>query len=190
MESPGKTTTAVIAAMTALALGLGAGYLIWGWPTNWYARNIEKLPAGDDGDLIRYGHSLIVDTASHIGKTAPDPQKRLAGNDLACVSCHLNAGLQPFAAPFVSTFATFPMLVDDQVLTLKNRINGCMLRSMNGKALPDDGREMDALIAYMGTSNNTRWPAPRKSDSVIPHDEAGGDGSWGRWGSTISTSGS
>ncbi|MGB6906915.1 MAG: c-type cytochrome [Methyloceanibacter sp.] len=149
MESPGKTTTAVIAAMTALALGLGAGYLIWGWPTNWYARNIEKLPAGDDGDLIRYGHSLIVDTASHIGKTAPDPQKRLAGNDLACVSCHLNAGLQPFAAPFVSTFATFPMLVDDQVLTLKNRINGCMLRSMNGKALPDDGREMDALIAYM-----------------------------------------
>ena len=74
---------------------------------------------------------------------------RYAGNDLACQSCHLNAGLQPFAAPFVSTFATFPMLVDNQVLTLHDRINGCMTRSMNGKALPDESREMEALIAYI-----------------------------------------
>ena len=43
---------------------------------------------------------------------------RYAGNDLACQNCHLKAGLQAFAAPFVSTFATFPMMVDDQVLTL------------------------------------------------------------------------
>jgi thiosulfate dehydrogenase len=74
---------------------------------------------------------------------------RYAGNDLACQSCHLNAGLQPFAAPFVSTFATFPMLVDDQVLTLHDRINGCMTRSMNGKPLPDESKEMEALIAYI-----------------------------------------
>jgi thiosulfate dehydrogenase len=90
-----------------------------------------------------------MDTASQIGKTASDPEKRYAGNDLACVNCHLNAGLRPFAAPFVSTFATFPMLVDDQVLTLQERINGCMQRSMNGKPLPVDGREMEALVAYM-----------------------------------------
>ncbi len=75
-------------------------------------------------------------------RTRPIPPCACGGNDLACQSCHLNAGLQPFAAPFVSTFATFPMLVDDQVLTLKERINGCMTRSMNGKPLPDDGREM------------------------------------------------
>jgi thiosulfate dehydrogenase len=73
---------------------------------------------------------------------------RFAGNDLACQSCHLNAGLQPFAAPFVSTFATFPMMVDDQVLTLTERINGCMTRSMNGKDLPAESREIEALIAY------------------------------------------
>jgi thiosulfate dehydrogenase len=65
------------------------------------------------------------------------------------VNCHLNAGLRPFAAPFVSTFASFPMLVDDQVITLKHRINGCMHRSMNGKELSDDGPEMQALIAYI-----------------------------------------
>jgi thiosulfate dehydrogenase len=54
----------------------------------------------------------------------------------------------PFAAPFVSTFATFPKLVDDQVITLKERINGCMQRSMNGKEL-QDSPEMEALIAYI-----------------------------------------
>ena len=74
---------------------------------------------------------------------------RYAGNDLACQNCHLNAGLQPFAAPFVSTFATFPMFVDDQVLTLTQALNGCMRRSLNGKDLPPESREMEALVAYI-----------------------------------------
>jgi thiosulfate dehydrogenase len=138
-----------IALIAALAAGVGAGYVIWGWPTNWYARDVTNLPASPENDIIRYGHSLIVDTPKQIGKSASDPEKRYVGNDLACVNCHLNAGLRPFAAPFVSTFATFPMLVDDQVITLKERINGCMRRSMNGKNLPEDGPEMEALIAYI-----------------------------------------
>jgi thiosulfate dehydrogenase len=37
----------------------------------------------------------------------------------------------------------------DQVITFKERINGCMRRSMNGKNLPEDGPEMEALIAYI-----------------------------------------
>ena len=117
--------------------------------TNWYAVGVTQLGPGPENDLIRYGRDLVIDTPRHIGKSAAEPEMRFAGNDLACQSCHLNAGLQPFAAPFVSTFATFPMMVDDQVLTLTDRINGCMLRSMNGKRLPDDSREMNGLIAYM-----------------------------------------
>lgn len=136
-------------AVTAAVVGVGIGYLIWGWPPNWYNHDVASLPPSPENDLIRYGQALIVDTASHIGKSAKDPAMRLAGNDLACTNCHLDAGLKPFAAPFVSTSASFPMFVDDQVLTLKHRINGCMRRSMNGKDLADDSREMEALIAYM-----------------------------------------
>jgi thiosulfate dehydrogenase len=152
-----------IALVAALAAGVGTGYVIWGWPTDWYARDVTKLPASPENDIIRNGHALIVDTATHIGKSASDPQKRYAGNDLACMNCHLDAGLRPFAAPFVSTFATFPMLVDDQVLTLKDRINGCMRRSMNGKDLPKDSPEMEALVAYIkflgqGTPEGVRVP--------------------------------
>jgi thiosulfate dehydrogenase len=139
---------AALVFLVAMAGGLGAGYLIWGWH-NWYASDPANLPPTPENDLIHYGWQLITETPRLIGKNATDPALRFAGNDLACTSCHLNAGLQPFAAPFVSTFATFPMMVDDQVLTLTDRINGCMRRSMNGKALPDEGQEMDALIAYI-----------------------------------------
>jgi thiosulfate dehydrogenase len=157
--------TFIIAALVLIAAGagLGAGYFLWGIPTDWYAVDITKLGKGTENDLIRYGRELIVDTPRQIGKNATDPGMRYAGNDLACQNCHLNAGLQPFAAPFVSTFATFPMLVDDQVLTLTERINGCMRRSLNGRNLPPESREMEALIAYFkflgkGTPVGARVP--------------------------------
>jgi thiosulfate dehydrogenase len=138
-----------IGLVLAVVVGVGVGYFLWGVPTNWYVvADVDKLGPGPDNDLIRYGKDLIVSTPRYVGKNATDPAMRYAGNDLACQSCHLNAGLQPFAAPFVSTFATFPMMVDDQVLTLTRRINGCMRRSLNGKDLPTEGREMEALIAY------------------------------------------
>jgi len=153
-----------IGLVLAVAIGIGVGYVLWGEPTDWYAvANVDKLGPAPENDLIRYGKDLIVNTPRYIGKNAADPAMRYAGNDLACQNCHLDAGLQPFAAPFVSTFATFPMMVDDQVLTLTQRINGCMVRGMNGKELPDEGREMEALIAYFkflgkGTPEGVRIP--------------------------------
>lgn len=140
-----------IGLVLAVAMGIAVGYMLWGTPTNWYAAvpDVAKLGPGAENDLIRYGRELIVNTPRYVGKDAADTAMRYAGNNLACQNCHLNAGLQPFAAPFVSTFGSFPMLVDDQVLTLTDRINGCMRRSLNGKDLPPDSREMNALIAYL-----------------------------------------
>ncbi len=153
----------LIAVVAACAAGLAAGYYLWGKSTDWYDIDIAKLGEGPENDLVRYGRELIVNTPRYIGKDAADPAMRYAGNNLACQNCHLSAGLQPFAAPFVSTFATFPMMVDDQVLTLKDRVNGCMRRSLNGKDLPYDSREMNAFIAYFqfvgkGTPVGVRLP--------------------------------
>jgi hypothetical protein len=36
----------IIAIGLAFALGVGTGYLIWGWPTNWYTRDVAKAPPG------------------------------------------------------------------------------------------------------------------------------------------------
>ncbi len=145
-----KTIAAVIALVVAVAAGLGAGYLFWGRATDWYAvKNPETLPASAENDLIRYGRDLVVDTAAHIGRGAADPALAYAGNDLDCTNCHINAGLKPFAAPFVSTYASYPLMVGDTVTTLPERINGCMTRSLNGRPMPEDGREMEAIIAYI-----------------------------------------
>jgi thiosulfate dehydrogenase len=148
-EGGGRNLILALGLVGAVAVGLGTGYLLWGWPQDWYRADLAKLPPGPESALIRYGSELIVNTPRYLGKNAEDAANRYAGNDLACINCHLKAGLQPFAAPFVSTFATFPMMVDDQVLTLTQRINGCMRRSMNGKNLPVDSHEMEALIAYI-----------------------------------------
>lgn len=72
------------------------------------------------------------------------------GNALNCTSCHLNAGTVADGSPYVGVSAFFPSYSprSGRVITLADRINGCFLRSMNGKALPVDSEEMKAMIAY------------------------------------------
>lgn len=149
-------------ALTAL-IAFGAGYLFWDETADHYAVDAAALAPLPENDLVRYGRDLIVDTPRYIGRSATNPAMAFGGNDLACQSCHLKAGLQPFAAPFVSTAATFPMLVDNRVITLPDRINACMTLGLNGKPLPEDSREMEALLAYIkfvgeGTPEGVRLP--------------------------------
>jgi thiosulfate dehydrogenase len=133
-----------------IALGLGAGYALWGRTPDWFAgHDVRGLKPGPTTDLIAYGERLVAETQRHIGPAAGDPAMRYAGNNLACTNCHMKAGLQPFAAPFVSTFTSYPLMADDRIVTLADRINGCMTRSMNGKPLPEESREMQGFIAYI-----------------------------------------
>ena len=65
-----KSLLVTLGLALAAAIGLGAGYLLWDTPKNWYAANVNKLGPGAENDLIRYGRDLIVDTARHIGVNA------------------------------------------------------------------------------------------------------------------------
>lgn len=178
-----------LALVAGIVLGAGGGYVLWGWPKDWFVFNDPaKLPPGPETDLIKLGLDIIVNTPAHIGPAATDPAKRYAGNSLACTNCHLNGGLQPFAAPLVSTFATYPLMVNDTVESLAYRINGCMTRSLNGKPLPEDSNEMNALIAYIqylgtGTPEGIRLagmglkplPAPAETASAARGETVFGD---------------
>src|ERR1700726_845739 len=108
---------------------------------------------GDDpfGELVKYGHALFTDTANEIGPAVSDASKRFAGNNLACQNCHLQAGTQPYAMPMIGVWGQFPQYRgrEGAVDTLEERINGCMERSMNGRALPVDSREMKAFSSYL-----------------------------------------
>lgn len=114
-----------------------------------------------------------MDTPRYVGRSAENPAIAYGGNDLACQSCHLKAGLQPFAAPFVSTAATFPMMVNNKVVTLPDRINSCMALGLNGRPLPEDSQEMAALITYIefvgkGTPEGIRLPGMGLMPIALP----------------------
>ena len=118
----------------------------------WHPKSIETdLPAGQTGALIKHGYLLITKTSDHIGPLAKDPAMRLAGNNLSCNNCHLNAGRKIGAGSFVGVANRFPQFRgrENKIGTLEERINGCMERSMAGQRLPEDSEAMKAMIAYM-----------------------------------------
>lgn len=119
--------------------------------SKWTPPDIATI--GDDpfGRLVKYGYTLFTDTANEIGPSASDPIQRLAGNNLACQNCHLQAGTQPYAMPLMGIWGQFPQYRarEGAVDTLEDRINGCMMRSMNGRALPLKSREMRAFSSYL-----------------------------------------
>lgn len=118
--------------------------------TQWSPPDIAGV--GDDpyGKRVKYGHALLTDTANQIGPTVADPNKRFSGNNLACQSCHLRGGTQPYAVPLVGIWGQFPQYRgrEGDVVTLEDRINGCLERSMNGRPLPLGSTEMKAFLAY------------------------------------------
>lgn len=110
-----------------------------------------QLPPGSYRDLVLYGQALTLRTFAHIGPEVADPRMRLAGNNLACSSCHQAGATKPFAMPWIGVSASFPQYRarEDDISTVEERVNGCMQRSMNGRPLPLDSREMKAFTAYI-----------------------------------------
>jgi thiosulfate dehydrogenase len=119
--------------------------------TIWTVPEIGALPNDARGQVIRRGRDLITATYDHIGPNVTDAGKRYAGNNLACSNCHLSAGTRKFALPLFGLYWEFPQY-DARAgkdISLADRINSCMTRSMNGRALPVDAPEMQAMVAYI-----------------------------------------
>jgi thiosulfate dehydrogenase len=110
-----------------------------------------RLPDDPYGRLVKYGKELAERTFAYLGPEVKNPKMRYAGNNLACTSCHELSATKAFAIPWVGAHSTFPQYRgrEDAVSTLEERINGCMERSMAGKPLPLDSREMKAFVTYM-----------------------------------------
>ncbi len=112
---------------------------------------LDSVKNNPEGKLIRYGYELIAHTPQYLGPQARQPLLRLAGSNLACQNCHLQAGQKAFSAPYVGVWGIYPTYKgrENAIATLEDRVNGCMARSLNGKPLPVDGAEMKAIITYM-----------------------------------------
>ena len=104
--------------------------------------HIADIPDNADGKQILLGRRLLAETK----KLLPNN----VGAALNCDSCHLNGGNVAFASPYLGMSVKYPR--DNpragRQMTLEERVNGCFLRSMNGRALAADSPEMKAMIAY------------------------------------------
>lgn len=107
------------------------------------------IPSDEDIDKqsnamqIRYGQRLMNETKRLL------PQ--YVGSHMNCSSCHIAQGKVPGGNPYINTYNSYPRVMPrpGKEIDLIGRINGCFQRSMNGKPLPRDGEEMQAMVAYI-----------------------------------------
>lgn len=112
------------------------------------------IPHTKEGQMIRYGRELIANTAMYIGRNGSVGHFT---NNMNCQNCHLNAGTKPFGNNYLSVHATYPKYRErsGEIETEAKRVTDCMERSLNGKAVAPESKEMLAILAYLkwvGTS--------------------------------------
>ncbi|WHX24668.1 c-type cytochrome [Virgibacillus halodenitrificans] len=93
-------------------------------------------------EYITYGQEVFNETNTIL----PDN----VGNELSCMSCHADGGLSK-ASSMVGVTTQFPQYRPREgvVFTIEDRINGCMVRSMNGEKLDPESKEMRAMVSYL-----------------------------------------
>jgi len=116
--------------------------------SEWIAPSENDIPYNSDGDLIRYGKELIVNTSKYLG---PKGIVAHLSNGMNCQNCHINAGTQNFANPFSAAKNNYPKFRErsGRMESYEFRVNECMQRSMNGLSLDSLSLEMRAIVAYV-----------------------------------------
>lgn len=101
---------------------------------------IAQLP---NAEQVMLGRRLLNETA----RLLPDH----VGNGLNCNSCHMAQGKRPFSNHYLNSAARYPRFMPrpGKEINLTQRINGCFQRSMDGKPLPPESPQMQAMLAYM-----------------------------------------
>ncbi|MGV3709435.1 MAG: c-type cytochrome [Gemmatimonas sp.] len=109
----------------------------------WSAPNEAEIPADSMGASIRRGLALI----QHLTDSLPE----YATGDMNCTNCHLQNGRSRYGSPLIGTAVRYPRYIarSAAVVTMADRINFCITRSLAGNRLPTDSREMTDMITYL-----------------------------------------
>ncbi|NJB70260.1 thiosulfate dehydrogenase [Saonia flava] len=113
--------------------------------------DISLLDNSGKNEIIKFGHELFTNTPKYLGPDNGKPDMVYSGNRLACNNCHLQSGTKLYSAPLIGIINRFPQFRgrENKIGTIEERINGCFERSMNGRVIPVDGKEMNALVQYL-----------------------------------------
>lgn len=139
--------------------------------------NLDDLdPEDPTTEAILYGEEVFNETNTVMPESV--------GNELSCQSCHADGGLS-VSSSLVGVAADYPQYRprENVTFTLEDRVNGCMIRSMNGEMIDYDSEEMRGMIAYMthlsegyeiGTAERP-WKAPSNKEEVPEPDVVAGE---------------
>ena len=130
--------------------------VIWGIAVITGTAFFPVFDKDDEVDLplaatAEYGQRLIRDTASLLGPDQSNPAMRYSGNRLDCSSCHLESGTMPGTLSLLQSASRYPRFMgrENEERDMKDRINGCMQRSMNGRPFSRDSIELAAMENYI-----------------------------------------
>jgi thiosulfate dehydrogenase len=142
----GDLTLAIVVSVAIGVLAIGVG--LYAASRNSASTSSVPVPAIATEE---YGRRLVAHTAELLGPDQPDPDRRYISSRLNCGSCHLATGVQPGTLTLLLTDEHFPRFSGraGAMTDIEDRINECMQRSMNGKALPMDSPEMIAIASYL-----------------------------------------
>ncbi|WP_158856207.1 c-type cytochrome [Lunatibacter salilacus] len=114
----------------------------------WSAPAWDTMEHEPNSNLIKYGKELIVNTSEFLG---PNGSVLKITNGMNCQNCHLDAGTAPLGNNYSAVFSTYPKIRgrSGKMEDIPKRVNDCFERSLNGKALDINSKEMQAITAYM-----------------------------------------
>jgi len=117
--------------------------------TYWIAPDVDTITNPRLKAQVSYGKELIAHTAKYLG---PKGSVLQISNGMNCQNCHLQAGTTIFGNNYGSVASLYPKFRarSGTVENIYKRVNDCIERSLNGKALDTLGKEMQAMVAYIG----------------------------------------
>jgi thiosulfate dehydrogenase len=124
---------------------------------------------------IRRGRALIHNTRDSL------PQNAVSA--LSCANCHFSDGTVANAMPLVGAYSRFPQYRarSGHVDLLEDRINDCFKRSLNGKPLASESRDMRDIVTYIAFLSRGYPPGTEMQGQSVPKlDPLVGDTARGR----------
>jgi len=170
-RSANQRSTAVVVTTIVVGAAVTLGAMLFTMSADATSRDVPAAATAE------YGRRLLRETSVLIGPDNADPDMHYSGTRMACASCHLEIGTEPGTLTLLTASASYPKFSgrDGGERDLRDRINGCMQRSMNGRALPRDSVEMMAMEAYInslgtayGLMGETRRAATEQPEFVEP----------------------
>jgi thiosulfate dehydrogenase len=111
---------------------------------------------------IRRGRALIHSTRDSLPK--------FVGSALNCANCHFADGTIANAMPLVGSYTRFPQYRarSGHVDLIEDRVNDCFKRSLNGKPLAPESRDMRDIVTYLAFLSRGYPPGKEMEGQSVP----------------------